>query len=53
VHSWKLETRVCFYKELRFFKLDAHKAYAEVAEENKQTIKLKLLSCLKVKIKSL
>ncbi len=30
-----------FYKEFRFYKLDARKAYAEVGEENKQFKKLK------------
>jgi hypothetical protein len=30
-----------FYKEFRFFKLDARNAYAAVGEENKQFTKLK------------
>jgi hypothetical protein len=38
VGSWRL---ICFYKVLRFFKLDAHKAYSKVGKENKQFKKLK------------
>ncbi len=41
LHSWKLETHICLYKVFRFFKLDAHKEYAEVGGKNKQFTKLK------------
>ncbi len=52
VHSWRLETHICFYKGFRFWKLDVHKANAEVGEENDQFTKLKFSSCLKVQIRS-
>jgi hypothetical protein len=40
-------------QKLIFLKLDANKTYAEVGEENKQFTKLKFLSCLKYRIRSL
>jgi hypothetical protein len=39
-------------QKIWFWKLDAHKANAEVGEENDQFTKLKFSSCLKVQIRS-
>ncbi len=50
--DWKL-IYICFYKEFRFWKLDAHKENAEVGEENDQFTKLKFSSWLKVQIRSI
>ncbi len=52
VNSWKLKTHICFNKEFRFQTLDAHKANAEVGEENEQFTKLNFSSCPKVEIGS-
>jgi hypothetical protein len=51
VGVWKL-IHICFYKEFRFLKLDAHIANLAVGEENDQFTKLKFSSCLKVQIRS-